>query len=180
MNQHIVLFDYFAKIFISAKLMISKPIGLTLLVPTVGIALLSNTQKGLLILILLFILDFITGIYASWCEKKKAEKTNPTIKEQSLISSEKLRLSGVKLFTYSSSTLSVFGIEKLFIIKSFKFENISSQNLTLTVCVIGFFCAIEFYSVFFENFKRAGFDIVEKTNTIIDKIKGTKDKITNI
>lgn len=160
--------------------MLTKPIGITLLVPTIGIALLSNTQKGLIILFSLFILDFITGIYASWIEKKKAEKTTPSLKNEALISSEKLRLSGVKLFTYTSSILSVFGIEKLFIIKSFKFENISSQDLTLTVCVIAFFCAIEFYSVFFENFKRAGFDIIEKTNNIIDKFKGEKDKITNL
>lgn len=179
MNQHTILFAYFTKIFSSAKLMISKPVGIAILVPTIGIALLSNTQKGLLILLGLFILDFITGIYASWIEKKRNEKTNPALKNESLISSEKLRLSGVKLFTYSSSTLSVFGIEKLFIIKSFKLENISSQDLTITVCVIAFFCAIEFYSVFFENFKRAGFDLVEKFNTILDKFKSQKDKINS-
>lgn len=159
--------------------MLTKPVGIAILVPTVGIALLSNTQKGLLILLGLFILDLITGIYASWIEKKRNEKTNPALKNESLISSEKLRLSGVKLFTYSSSTLSVFGIEKLFIIKSFKLENISSQDLTITVCVIAFFCAIEFYSVFFENFKRAGFDLVEKFNTILDKFKSQKDKINS-
>lgn len=131
----------------------------------------STVQKALLLLLLFFILDFITGIIASYKEKKQKEKENPKLKEQTLISSEKLKLSAVKAFTYASSILGVWGIERVFFIKTFKFENVSTEDLTVTLIFVGFCCAIEFYSIVFENFKRMGFDIASKFFKVVKGIK---------
>ena len=131
----------------------------------------STVQKALLLLLLFFILDFITGIIASYKEKKQKEKENPKLKEQTLISSEKLKLSAVKAFTYASSILGVWGIERVFFIKTFKFENVSTEDLTVTLIFVGFCCAIEFYSIVFENFKRMGFDIAKNFLKVVKGIK---------
>ena len=131
----------------------------------------STVQKALLLLLLFFILDFITGIIASYKEKKQKEKKNPKLKEQTLISSEKLKLSAVKAFTYASSILGVWGIERVFFIKTFKFENVSTEDLTVTLIFVGFCCSIEFYSIVFENFKRMGFDIASKFFKVVKGIK---------
>ena len=125
-----------------------------------------------------YVFDFITGILASWREKRESEKTDPSLKDKDLISSDKLKLSGIKAFTYASAILAVWGIEKVFIIKSFKFSNISDQDMTITLIFIGFCCAIEFYSIFFENFKRAGFDIKKNVFKVTSEAKKIIAKFT--
>lgn len=158
---------YFIKLGISLKTMTSSPVTAVAGGTVVTLSIFSSVQKAILLLFLFFILDFITGILASWREKKQAEKEDPKLKETSLISSDKLKLSAIKAFTYASAILSIYGIEKVFFIKTFKIDTISHENMTITIIFIGFCCAIEFYSVVFENFKRMGYDIVKKfTNTV--------------
>lgn len=168
---------YFIKLGISLKTMTSSPITGVTAGTIITASVMSNTQKAVYLLIGLFILDFITGILASWKEKKESEKKDPSLKGKTLISSEKLKLSGVKAFTYASAILAVWGIEKVFIIKSFTFSNISDHSMTITLIFIGFCCAIEFYSVVFENFKRMGYDIAKKLTTVV---KGVKTLISRL
>jgi len=162
---------YFFKLGLSLKTMASSPAGVITGGSIIAVSVLTSVQKALLLLLIFFVLDFITGIIASWREKKEKEKTDPTIKEQSLISSDKLKLSAVKAFTYASAILGVWGIEKVFFIRTFKFENVSTEDLTVTLIFVGFCCAIEFYSIVFENFKRMGFDISKKALSVIRHIK---------
>ena len=108
---------YFIKLGISLKTMTSSPVTGVTAGTIITASVMSNTQKAVYLLIGLFILDFITGILASWKEKKESEKKDPSLKGKTLISSEKLKLSGVKAFTYASAILAVWGIEKVFIIK---------------------------------------------------------------
>lgn len=169
---------YFTKLGISLKTMSSSPVTGVAAGTVIAASAMTNTEKAIYLLIGLFVLDFITGILASWKEKKEAEKTDPSLKEKSLISSEKLKLSGVKAFTYASAILAVWGVEKVFIIKSFKFSNISDQDMTITLVFIGFCCSVEFYSIFFENFKRAGFDIRKKLFAVVGEVKKIINKIT--
>ena len=168
---------YFFKLGLSLKTMGSSPAGIITGTSVVAISVLSSVQKALLLLLLFFILDFITGILASWKEKKENEKTKPELKEESLISSDKLKLSAVKAFTYASAILGVWGIEKVFFIRTFKFDNVSTEGLTITLIFIGFCCAIEFYSIVFENFKRMGFDIAKR---FIQVVKNTKKIIFQV
>jgi phage-related holin len=169
---------YFLKLGISLKTMASSPAAGVATGSVIVVSAMTNTQKAVYLLVAFYVLDFITGILASWKEKIEAEKTNPSLKEKNLISSEKLKLSGVKAFTYASAILAVWGIEKVFIIRSFKLSHISNEDMTLTLIFIGFCCAIEFYSIFFENFKRAGFDIRKKFFTLTGGIKKIIDKLT--
>lgn len=162
---------YFFKLWINLKTMSSSPAGVITGSSLVAVSVLTSVQKALILLLIFFVIDFITGIIASWREKKDKEKIDPTVKEQSLISSEKLKLSAVKAFTYASAILGVWGIEKVFFIRTFKFENISTEDLTITLIFVGFCCAIEFYSIVFENFKRMGFDISKKAFSVIRHVK---------
>ena len=162
---------YFFKLWINLKTMSSSPAGVITGSFLVAVSVLTSVQKALILLLIFFVIDFITGIIASWKEKKDKEKIDPTIKEQSLISSEKLKLSAVKAFTYTSAILGVWGIEKAFFIRTFKFENVSTEDLTITLIFVGFCCVIEFYSIVFENFKRMGFDISKKALSVIRHVK---------
>jgi phage-related holin len=162
---------YFIKIGVSTKAMASSPAGVITGTTIVTVSVLSTIQKALLLLLIFFILDFITGILASWKFKREEEKAKPELKEQALISSEKLKLSAVKAFTYASAILGVWGIEKVFFIKTFKFDNVSTEGLTITLIFVGFCCAIEFYSIVFENFKKLGFDIAKKFLVVVKSIK---------
>lgn len=162
---------YFFKLGINLKTMASSPAGVIAGTSVVAVSVLTSVQKALLLLLIFFVIDFITGILASWKEKKEAEKTKPELKEVSLISSDKLKLSAVKAFTYASAILGVWGIEKVFFIKTFKFDNVSTEGLTITLIFIGFCCAIEFYSIVFENFKRMGFDIAKKFLFMVKSVK---------
>lgn len=169
---------YFTKLGISLKTMSSSPITGIATGTIITASAMTDTEKAIYLLIGLYVLDFITGILASWTEKREVEKKDPKLKEQNLISSEKLKLSGVKAFTYASAILAVWAIEKVFIIKSFKFDSISDQHMTITLVFIGFCCSVEFYSIFFENLKRAGFDIRKKFFTVTGEIKKIINKIT--
>lgn len=162
---------YFFKLGINLKTMASSPAGVIAGTSVVAVSVLTSVQKALLLLLIFFVIDFITGVLASWKEKREAEKTKPELKDQSLISSDKLKLSAVKAFTYASAILGVWGIEKVFFIKTFKFDNISTEGLTITLIFIGFCCAIEFYSIVFENFKRMGFDIAKKFLFMVKSVK---------
>jgi phage-related holin len=162
---------YFFKLGVSVKAMASSPAGVITGTSIVAVSVFSSEQKALGLLLLFFILDFITGILASWKLKREEEKIKPELKDQALISSEKLKLSAVKAFTYASAILGVWGIEKIFFIKSFKFDTVSTEGLSVTLIFIGFCCAIEFYSVVFENFKKLGFDIAKKFLVVVKSIK---------
>jgi phage-related holin len=171
-------FKYFIKLGISLKTMFSSPTTAVATSTVVIASTLTNTEKAIYLLICFFLLDFLTGIIASWKEKIEAEKINPELKKENLISSEKLRLSGIKAFTYASAILAVWGIEKVFIIRSFKFDHISEEHMTITLIFIGFCCAIEFYSIFFENLKRSGYDIKKNLVKVIVEIKKIINKVT--
>ncbi|GLB47749.1 phage holin family protein [Neptunitalea lumnitzerae] len=134
--------------------------------------------KTIHLLLVLIVLDFITGICASFIEKKRAQRLNPELKNEILLSSEKLRMTGVKFFLYGATILLAYYIEKIFLIKSFTFS-FSSATFSLSIIVTGFWIVVEFYSVVFENFKRMGFDVIEKTLNIVQKFKTTKKQLKN-
>lgn len=146
--------------------MFTKPTGLIISIPAAAMPLVTTPQKAVMLLAIFFMLDFITGIMASWAEFKKMKPSVTQYGKRYLISSAKLKLSGVKFITYAMGILCAWGIEQVFLIREIPSGHISMKNLTLTTIVIGFFCAIEFYSIFFENIKRMGFDIIQKVKKI--------------
>jgi phage-related holin len=156
---------------ISLKAMFTKTSGLILAIPTVAISTSIDPQKGILFLCVLFVIDFATGIAGSYVEWRK---TDQLIR---LISSEKLRMSAVKLFTYFSGIIVVYGVEMIFFEKRFKFQSITDKDFTITSIAIAFFCAIEIYSIVFENFKKMGFDVLANIKKLVTVFKDTKKAI---
>jgi len=155
--------------------------GVALLLP-LGVAVKTiNVQLALLILFSIMTIDFITGIGGSYCIRRKQLKDFSgedlkKLKEGNLISSQKLRLSGVKFTFYMSTILVAYGIEVVFFIKSFK-VSFTEADLTLSIIVILFWCFVELYSIIFENFKNMGFDVTARISNIFKKYKSLKSEI---
>lgn len=176
MNYFKLFGYYFLKISVVAKALFSKK-GIIIATPVViSLPVLTQLQESLWLLFWLMVLDFITGIIASWFEKKKAEKLNPDLKKENLISSEKLKKSGFKTLLYICTIIAVFHAQKTFKLKTFQLS-FSELDLSPGTVMIFFWCMVEFYSIVFENFKKMGFDVMEKINNLIGVFKSTKSKI---
>lgn len=171
---------YASKILITIETMFAHASGVFLLIPMVAIATLSSAERAAIFLLFLFIADFVTGIAASWVEFKAAKPLVPASGKRYLIQSAKLRLSGIKFVCYALGLLCAYGIEIVFVVKKFNPSMITTEDLTFTTIITAFFCAIELYSIFFENVKRMGFDLIAKFNKVLGLAKRTKSKITNL
>ena len=147
-------------------------------VPTVGMISLSDCQLGIFLLIILMLLDFITGVFASWVIWENSKVESKFWKYG--FTSTRLRLSLVKCVTYFLFILCAFGIEYIFKIKSWQAENYTEHQITLTLITIAIACAIEFYSIFFENLPKAGFDIETKVKLIFSKVKKAVTSVKDI
>ena len=164
---------------IVAQALLSKK-GLVL-VPVGVVAITVQFELALKLLFSLMILDFVTGILASYFEREKAKKVATPealalILAKHLISSEKLKLSGVKFTLYTSTILLSYFIQNIFFIKTFSF-GFSEANFTISIVVVSFWCVVEFYSIIFENFKRMGVDVLAIVFKMFNKYKSTKDKL---
>jgi hypothetical protein len=121
--------------------------------------------------------DLFTGILVSRKEKKEAEKLKPELKNESLITSKKLKLGFVKFLLYGSSILIAYNLQEIAKIHAFNFS-FSDLKFSITMLIILSCCVVEIYSIFFENFKKLGFDILKIASKIIDTYRKGKSKIT--
>lgn len=149
-------------------------------IPAIGVLSLSNCQMAILLLFGLMGMDFLTGILASWINWKDSNKEGSFWKHELGFSSTKMRLSLIKSITYFAFILSAFGLEYIFKLKSFKAESYTEHQITLTLVAIAISCAIEFYSIFFENIPKAGFSIEKKIRAIFSKVKAVVNAIRNL
>lgn len=140
---------------------------------------LSTTQQTMVLLAVLFVMDFITGIGASYVEFKKALPVTPGAGKRYVLSSTKMKLSAVKFITYAFGIICAFIIESIFVKRELNFEHITTAKMTLTTVVTVFFCAIEFYSIFFENIKRMGLDLIQKVKDIAKSAWSVSKAIKN-
>lgn len=162
---------YFLKMGVSLKTMSHSTAGVTTSAGLMTLIVLSPVQKALAALFFFLVVDFITGIIASYFRKREAEKLDPSLKDKDLISSEKLKLSLVKLSTYIISILGCWIMESVFFLKTISISSISDKELTITLICIGFCCVIELWSIIFENFKDMGFDVVKRFNAVVRGVK---------
>ncbi len=168
--------NYLSKVLFSLKAMITTPKGAVLSIPIASIMVLSQEQQAAWLLTLFFVADFATGVGASYIEKKKAEKINPELKNQNLISSEKMKMCFVKFLLYGGSILTAKLLTIAFLVKPFTFDWFE-ESLSLTLLVIMACSLVEIYSIFFENFKRMGIDIYGFASKVIDKFVKLKSKL---
>ena len=156
---------------------VKKPI---VIIPAIGIIELSNIQMSLALFFVLLFFDFFTGVLASYTEWKKLGKNTKFFKDRKDgFTSEKWRLSLVKTITYLALILLVYLTEKTFQIKPFELQYTEIKLVTITLIAIAISCGIEFYSIFFENLPKAGFDIEKKFMKLFDKAKSIFTKVKN-
>jgi hypothetical protein len=154
---------------------IKKP---AIAIPAVGMITLSDCQLGIFLLFGLMTLDFFTGVLASWNLWKDSKIESNFWKYG--FSSSRIRQSIVKSVTYFLFIMCAYGIESIFKIKTFRAESYTEHQITLTLVSIAVSCAIEFYSIFFENLPKAGFSIENKVKAIFVKVKTAVTSVKEI
>lgn len=121
-----------------------------------GLLLSSNAKVILFFFVSFLLLDYATGIFASWVEHKKSGNKATVF----VIESEKLRASFTKVIGYCLIiTFSLF-LNHVFFKESIIIFGVTPP-LTLVEIALSGCCAIEFLSNI-ENLKRSGFDIIGK------------------
>lgn len=180
---------YLVKPFIAIQEILLTPKGIAFAIPTfAGISLLSTQKLAFFFLVIVYLIDFITGIIASFMEriakeKKEQEVENFTWKEKVVyffdnISSDQMKKSIVKGIGYSLFILCSHGIQYIFKIKPFSFS-FSHLVWDLPLLAVGGAIVIELWSILLENFKRMGFDIIKIALGMFSKVKEVKNEITD-
>lgn len=146
--------------------------------PAIGMITLSDCQWGISLLFVLMLFDFVTGVLASWSLWKNSKIESSFW--QKGFTSVRIRESVVKSITYFLLIMCAYGIETIFKIKTFKAESYTEHQITLTLAAIAIACAIEFYSIFFENLPKAGFSIEVKVKAIFVKVKSAISSVRSL
>ena len=170
---------YLFKPFLALKTLFLTPKGLTIAIPTIaGVAALSNETKAWYLLLLVYGIDFITGVMASYHQNFKEEKKKKSYEKIlnnnrlvrflfkfeffiNNISSQKLRKSFIKAIGYILFILLFFAVQYTFKIKSWTFESISHIEWNLTLAAQASCIGAEIWSILFENLKGLGLDLVK-------------------
>ena len=188
-EEEITLYlHYLAKPFIIIQEVVTTPKGIAFAIPTLGtISLLGTQRLAVAFLVIAYIVDFITGVVASFIERLKEEKKEQQVesftwKEKVVyffdnISSDQMKRSIVKGIAYSVFIMCSYGIQFIFKIKPFTFS-FSELAWDLPLVAVAGAIVIELWSILLENFKRMGFDIIKIGLGMFSKTKEIKDKIT--
>lgn len=150
--------------------------GMFLAPVIVPVTMAKTTGMAIELLIFLMITDFFTGIIGNYLEIRKTDKKASLV---DIISSEKLKRSGVKFMLYSLTIITAFFLQRIFQLKTFTLL-VSDMRLNLVIGVIGFWCVVECYSIFFENFKKMGIDIKSTIKKITDLVTFLKEKSNDV
>lgn len=165
--------------FIKAKLVGSSIFtkkGFLLAPVIVPVTMAKTTGLAIELLIFLMITDFFTGVVGNYFEIRKTDKKAGLV---DIISSEKLKRSGVKFMLYSLTIITAFFLQRIFQLKTFTLL-VSDMKLNLVIGVIGFWCVVECYSIFFENFKKMGIDVKATIKKITDLVTFLKEKSKDV
>ena len=179
---------YLAKPFIIIQEVVTTPKGIAFAIPTLGtISLLSTQRLAFGFLVIAYLLDFITGVIASFIERLREEKKIQEVDSfpwrQKVvyffdnISSDQMKRSIVKAIAYSVFILCSYGIQFIFKIKPFSFS-FSHLVWDLPLIAVAGAIVIELWSILLENFKRMGFDIIKIALGMFTKVKEVKKEIT--
>lgn len=166
------------KYFMNAFLAVKKP---TVLIPTIGLSLTFQKDYFMIyLLLILFAVDFLTGVLASYVEFRKAGKKGKFFSDKKDgFTSTRWRLTFVKAITYFLLIILTKVIEDVFAVKAFSLS-FTSHEVTISLISIAFSCAIEFYSIFWENLPRAGFSIWDSFKKITGTAKDVAADINDI
>ena len=188
-EEEITLYlHYLAKPFLIIQEVVTTPKGIAFAIPTLGTISLLGTQRFAFgFLVIAYILDFITGVIASFIERlreeKKIQEVDSFTWRQKVIyffdnmSSDQMKRSIVKGIAYSVFIMCSCGIQFIFKIKPFSFS-FSELVWDLPLIAVAGAIVIELWSILLENFKRMGFDIIKIGLGMFTKVKEVKNEIT--
>ena len=188
-EEEITLYlHYLAKPFIIIQEVVTTPKGIAFAIPTLGtISLLGTQRLAFGFLVIAYLLDFITGVIASFIERLKEEKKTQEVYSFTWrqkvvyffdnISSDQMKRSIVKGIAYSVFIMCSCGIQFIFKIKPFSFS-FSELVWDLPLIAVAGAIVIELWSILLENFKRMGFDIIKIGLGMFSKVKEVKKEIT--
>lgn len=186
---------YLLKPFLAFKYLLFTQKGLSISLPTIaGVAALSDTTKAWYFLLIVYSIDFVTGIWGSYIIQMNVEKTKDRykkIKESTRlvkilysieffvnnISSQKLRKSIIKAVGYTLFILLFWAVQEVFKIKTWTFDSFSYMEWNLTLMAQAGCIASEIWSILFENLKKMGLDIVAKVTGMSKTYKELKKEI---
>jgi hypothetical protein len=166
--------------FMLLPFLIKKPIWLVITVPAIAIVpTVVDFIRLCYILFWMFIIDFITGVGASYCEwKRLPEKEDKWFFGKGEgFSSKKAKSLGLKAIVYIGLPLLILEFQIILGIKNIKYETFSDSEFELASIFVIFFCLIEGFSIFNENLPKCGFNIFSKIKEIIGFYKKVKKEI---
>lgn len=163
--------------------LIKKPIWLGMTVPiVVSLPIVVDFISLCYVLFYMFIIDLVTGIFASYCEWKSTKTTDKwffgTGKENGF-SSKKAKGSALKALVYVGLPYLIIKFQMLLGLKNFKYERISNSEFELASLVVILFCLIEGFSIFHENLPKCGFNIWIRIKSMIGFYKQVKKEIND-
>lgn len=119
-----------------------------------------------------FLLDYVTGILASYIENKNKE---PKVY---VIESERLRDSGVKAIGYMIVIIFSWFITKRIVVNPISIFGLTAP-LTVHQIALAILGVIEAWSNL-ENIKRCGFDVIGSLKNVITGVKSIKDEVNTL
>lgn len=127
--------------------------------------------------VLFLLLDYVTGIGASWIEHKRDPEKNIEVYH---VESEKLRASAIKIIGYGLIMMFAYFLNAVVFQDHVKVFGYTPPMPVFEIALLG--CAVtEFWSNI-ENIKRAGFDIVggfinfvKQAWSLVRQVKGEKE-----
>lgn len=146
------------------------------IVPTVIVtAIVINIYSAATFLFILFVVDFITGVGASYCIWKKTKKKEDKwfFGKGEGFNSSKFRKMFVKLLVYLFVPIGLVNFQNIFMIRNIKYEVLSVAEIDLATAAILLFCINEGFSIFHENLPKCGFNIFDT----FKKIKQVKNDL---
>lgn len=156
---------------------ILKPISLLVIPPSIAIAPVVNLKDVVLILVVLFLIDFATGIlssYFTWIEKTPKGKW--FFGQSGGFSSDKFKKCFIKGIIYGGFPLIVLKFQQTFLIKSMSFSSITDLQIDITTICLLVFCANEFFSIFWENLPNCGLNLPKGIRDLVLGVKKINDK----
>ena len=157
--------------------LMKKPIWLAIAVPTIAIVpTVVDFIRICYILFWMFMIDFITGVGASYCEwKRLPEKEDKWFFGKGEgFSSKKAKSLGLKAIVYIGLPVLILQFQIILGIKNIKYETLSDSEFELASLSVIFFCLIEGFSIFHENLPKCGFNIWSKIKEMIGFYKKVK------
>lgn len=150
---------------------------MTAAIPSIVIATVVDVKSVAGLLVVLFLIDLVSGIGASYCNwRKLTDRANYFFNwNNGGFSSDKFKKCFVKGMVYGGFPLIVLKFQQVFLFKNISMSAISTAEIDVTTACLLVFCANEFFSIFWENLPVCGLNLPKGIKNLITGVKEIKD-----